>query len=569
MLLRKLQTGSQESSRIIIGQRVTAIVATSLVLLGLTGCNTATGPRDLTSYLSQEVAWHQCDAEQLLPADYQSTVFSEALAEGNVSCAEVVVPATYTGGVTDEFTLALMKVNGSAGAEELGTIFINPGGPGGSGVEQVQNPEFPAELLAHYSFIGFDPRGVNFSTLRGGEEIRCDDESDLSTYFTGESSPSTDAEYEENVKLSNDFQLQCAQDNPLWWTLSTANVVQDLEILREVVTGNEPLNFIGSSYGTTIAGMYVTEFPNHVGKIVLDSPTSVDSNPVESAVAEIAANEAKLRLYLQAYADHAGVSFDQAFSTLLEMKQLADDDQLIGYAGIQPNEEYESAMVSSEWLLLHGIEALNYFPESDAVEIFIQGMDDLVADRWNGTFEWLALDLDGYDADSLEGHSLGAKDIVRSNEYEVMSIVNTMDYAAPALTEDEQQQIETETEAVAPLLTKLFTDTPSYEYSGDLEYVDWLTIAQEKESIPDPPTSPPARTNKSGKQLLVVGSVHESVTPFTFAQETAQLLNSPLISVDSGVHAPAAYYDNTCINEVLIRYFVKNEVIESLNCPSN
>lgn len=560
---------SQVRSRHSWGIRTLGATTVSLLLMGLCGCSVSDAPRDLTSYLSQDISWAECDSEQILPSDYQSSVFADALEGGSVSCAEVMVPAVYSGGAAEEFSLALMKVRANSAEPDLGTVFINPGGPGGSGVEQVQSSEFPAELLAHYSFIGFDPRGVNFSTFRDGTEIRCDDQADLSSYFTGEVSPSNDEEYEENVRLSNEFQTECAHENPLWWTLSTENVVQDLEILRSAVTGDEPLNFIGSSYGTTIAGMYVTEFPNHVGKIVLDSPTSVDSNSVESAVAEMSANEAKLRLYLQAYADHSGVSFDEAFSTLLEMKQLADNDQLIGYAGIQPNEEYESAMVSSEWLLLHGIEALNYFPENDAVEIFIQGMDDLVADRWNGTFEWLALELDGYDADSLEGHSLGAKDIIRSNEYEVMSIVNTMDYAASPLTEDEQQQIETETDAVAPLLTQLFTDTPAYEYSGDLEYEDWLSIAREKESIPDPPTTPPVRTNKSGKQLLVVGSVHESVTPFTFAQETSQLLNSPLISVDSGVHAPAAYYNNTCINEVLVRYFVKNEVIESLNCPSD
>ena len=548
--------------------RALGATTVSLLLVGLSGCSASDAPRDLASYLSQDISWTECDSEQILPSDYQSAVFADALEGGRVSCADVLVPAVYPGGTAEEFSLALMKVNSSSAEPNLGSIFINPGGPGGSGVEQVQSSEFPAELLAHYSFIGFDPRGVNFSTFRDGTEIRCDDQADLSSYFTGEGSPSNDEEYEENIKLSNEFQIECAQENPLWWTLSTENVVQDLEILRSVVTGDEPLNFIGSSYGTTIAGMYVTEFPEHVGKIVLDSPTTVDSDPVATAVADMSANEAKLHLYLQGYADHAGISDDDAFETLLEMKKLADEDQLIGFAGIQPNEKYESAMVSSEWLLIHGIEALNYYPEDDAVEMFIQAMDDLVSDHWNGTFEWLALELDGYDADSLEGDSLGAKDIIRSNEYEVMSIVNTMDYSALPLTDEEQERVDVETAAVAPLLTKLYADVPEFNYSGDKEFVDWLALALEDDSIPDPSTSRPDRTNTSGKQLLIVGSLHESVTPFSFAQATAEVLSSPLISVDSGIHAPAAYYDNDCVNEVLIRFFVLNEVIESTNCPS-
>lgn len=542
-----------------------ASVAASLCLLGFTGC---TVPVSLETYLSQDVKWSPCEEKVILADDMQSAVFSKALDAGDVYCTTVNVPAAYIGAANGkEFALQLMRV-GSASAD-MGTVFINPGGPGGSGVEQVQSSEFPAELLAHYSFIGFDPRGVNFSTFTDGTEIRCDDQADLSSYFTGEGSPSTDAEYEENVSLSNEFQTECAQENPLWWTLSTESVVQDLEILRSVVTGNEPLNFIGSSYGTTIAGMYVTEFPEHVGKIVLDSPTTVDSDPIATAVADMTANEAKLRLYLQGYADHAGMSVDEAFATVLEMKKLADDDQLIGFAGIQPNEEYESAMVSSEWVLIHGIEALNYYPEADAVEIFIQAMDDLVSDQWNGTFEWLALDLDGYDADSLEGDSLGAKEIIRSNEYEVMSIVNTMDYSAPPLSDEEQERFDLETADLAPLLTELYADVPEFDYSGEEEYVDWLTLALEDDSIPDPSTIRPDRTNTSGKQLLIVGSLHESVTPFAFAQATAELLSSPLISVDSGIHAPAAYYDNACVNEVLIRFFVKQEVISSMNCPAS
>ena len=567
--MKHLQAPVKPSQKPVRSVQALALVTLALFAMVLSGCGSSNVSRDLTKYVSQNITWSSCDEDQFLPVDYHSEVFKNALGNGTISCAQVLVPATYTSDTNEEFIVPLMKIGNPTVEPDLGTIFINPGGPGGSGIEQVQTSEFPEQLLEHFSFIGFDPRGVNFSTLRDGTEIRCNDEEDLSSYFTGEDSPATNAEYEENVRLSNAFQEKCAQDNPLWWTLSTANVVKDLEILRAVITGSQPLNFIGSSYGTTIASAYVAEYPQHVGKIVLDSPTSANNDAVATSVAEMAANEEKLRVYLQAYADHSGMSFDQAYSTLLQMKQLADNDELIGFAGIQPNEEYESAMVSTEWLLLHGIEALNYYPENDAVDIFIQGMDDLVSDNWNGTFEWLALELDGYDPDSLEGHSLGAKDIIRSNEYEVLSIVNTMDYAPPSLSDEEQQQLEAETAAVAPLLTKLFTNTPTFEYSGDAEYEDWLSIALEKDHIPDPATIPLQRTNQSGKQLVVVGSIHESVTPFTFAQETAELLGSPLISVDSGVHAPAAYYNNSCINEVLIRYFVLNEVIESINCPAS
>jgi hypothetical protein len=63
-----------------------------------------------------------------------------------------------------------------------------------------------------------------------------------------------------------------------------------------------------------------------------------------------------------------------------------------------------------------------------------------------------------------------------------------------------------------------------------------------------------------------VGSINESVTPYSFAKDTAELLGSPLVSVESDVHAPAAWYDNDCINDVLIEYFLSDEPIESTTC---
>lgn len=547
--------------------KTVAVGATAGIIASLlAGCAPDTTPKDLGPYLSQKATWGSCDEELFVPAGEQSQVFASARESSNLSCATVVVPAVYSGSAhSEEFALQLMRV-GSANAP-LGTIFINPGGPGGSGVEQVQNSEFPAALLEQYSFIGFDPRGVNFSTFVSGKEIKCDDEADLATYFEGEMSPSTDAEYEEAVDISNEFMEDCRDSNPLWWTLSTANVVQDLEILRQVVTGDAPLNFIGSSYGTTIAGMYVTEFPEHVGKIVLDSPTSVDTDPAQTALADAVANEAKFSIYLEAYAAHAGISVDEAMNKVLEFKQLADDDKLIGFAGITRNPEYEEAMVSSEALFLAGIGALNYLPEEKAIETFIQAMDDLEQYGWNGTFESVALWIDGYDPDSLEGLSLAQKEIMRSNEYEVMTIVNSMDFSLPPLSDEEEEKLPSEIEEASPLLTQLYEDSSGYEYDGDATYVGWYEFALEDGAIPDPPSTVITRSNISGKQLLIIGSLRESVTPFEFAQDTAKVLKSALISVDSSMHAPAAYYDNSCINDILIRYFVAGEVLSDTACP--
>jgi pimeloyl-ACP methyl ester carboxylesterase len=373
-------------------------------------------------------------------------------------------------------------------------------------------------------------------------------------------------EYKKGIPLGDEYFLDCVKKNPLWWTMSTDHVVDDLELMREVVTGEKDLNFIGTSYGTTIAGMYVTKYPTHVGKVVLDSPTTVDNNSLNSAVEDAKAMESKLAIYLTAYAKHANISFDKAWKRLLAARQAADDDKLIGYAGFVESETYPGYLMSSEGLLTRGILALSYIPEDQAIEFFNNAMDDLLKDSWNGTFEYLALNLDGYDADKLEGETLSEKTLIRSNAYEVMMIVNTMDYAPDEMTIDEQKDSAAQIAAVSPLWTELNSDASGYNYFGPSLGIDWAKIARDDSMIPDPPKTPLKRTNTSGKPLLIIGSKYESVTPFTFAEDTARLLNSPLIAVESEVHGPAAGYDIPCLNNVLIDFFVVGKKIQNQTC---
>jgi pimeloyl-ACP methyl ester carboxylesterase len=74
-------------------------------------------------------------------------------------------------------------------------------------------------------------------------------------------------------------------------------------------------------------------------------------------------------------------------------------------------------------------------------------------------------------------------------------------------------------------------------------------------------------TNTSGVPVLVVGAMYESVTPFSFAEETAERLKSPLIAVESEIHGPVAGYDNQCVNEVLVDFFLERQPVTATTCP--
>ena len=542
----------------------------------LTGCQAAapvdsedeqtfsSTPRDVSSYYEQNITWDECDTDWLLGSDRSSSSFDD----GDVECATVLVPAVYTESDEDvpDFELALMR-RSPQDSDPVATVFINPGGPGVSGIEQVQFSEFPEEMRNNFDIVGFDPRGVNKSIFSDGTEIRCDDELDFVTYFE-EGSPANEAELDTLIESLDRHYADCSENNPYWWTLSTENVAKDLDIIREVVTG-EPLNFIGSSYGTTIAGRYVSLFPEQVGKIVFDSPTTVDTDRIASSLEKLGADEEKLKGFVEGYARNQEITFDEAWEQVLAVREMADNNELYGFAGIEPAEVFPDTQISSEALFTHGIAALNYLPQDEAQSYFDQGLFDAYYYQWNGTFEWFSFWLDGYDPESLYGETLEEKNIVRSNEFEVRMMVNTMDFSLPPMPESEQRELSAKSKEVAPLLNELYSDASGYEYFGEPKGLSWYQIALDDPAIPDPPSEPFIPSNPSGKPLLIIGSTNESVTPFSFAEDTAELLGSPLLAVESEIHAPAANYSNDCVNRILLDYLLDRADIVSTTCGAD
>lgn len=515
-------------------------------------------------YFSQSVSWEVCDPG-VITDNPSSWMMSP---EVSLLCGEVIVPANYDDlklGV--DFRIQLAKLTVEPDASDRDAIFVNPGGPGGSGVDQVQASEFPAELLATYDMIGFDPRGVGTSVFTTGETIRCSDELDYMSYFYS-SAPSSLEEYEELIALSDEYYVDCVKRNPLWWTLSTASVVQDLDLIRAAVTGDKPLNFIGSSYGTTIAGRYVTEFPDRVGRIVLDSPTTVNEDRLASALESVEADETKLRGFVEGYAVEEAISFDEAWSRVIEVRDVARRGDLYGFAGPVTADDSRGAQISSEALLRRGILTLNYISEDFAQEYFNEAMRQAYGQQWNGLFERLGFLIDGYDPDSLMGATLEEKQIQRTNEFEVRVMVNSMDFAFPELSEDEQRELSQKTREIAPLLSDLYASNNDWEYIGPRLGLSFSRIATDDPAIPSPPDTPFIPENRSGVPLLVVGATDESVTPFSFAVDTAELLNSILITVESSRHAPAASYDSDCLNGVLLQFFTSSTPVEPVTCPA-
>ncbi|MEO8180142.1 MAG: alpha/beta hydrolase [Deltaproteobacteria bacterium] len=188
-----------------------------------------------------------------------------------VECASAEVPLDYDRPQGATINLALARVPAADPAHKLGTLFVNPGGPGGSGVDLVRfgfGDSLAAQLLGRFDIVGFDPRGIKAST-----PLRCFDSNASADEFYGSTPwfPYAAAEQEnEFFSIVSGLAAQClGQRQPIASHMSTADVVRDLDLLRRAV-GDDALNYLGFSYGSFIGNTYANLFPDHVRALVID-----------------------------------------------------------------------------------------------------------------------------------------------------------------------------------------------------------------------------------------------------------------------------------------------------------
>jgi pimeloyl-ACP methyl ester carboxylesterase len=195
---------------------------------------------------------------------------------GPFQCAVVKVPLDYDSPHGKKIPIALTRLPATDQAHRVGSLFLNPGGPGGSGVEYVvfAGPSlYTPEVRARFDLIGFDPRGIARSS-----QLRCFN-SQKRWIFTPFPFPTTPAEEAEWMATDLYLDAKCAANaGPIASHMSTANVARDLDVLRAAV-GDAGLSYAGVSYGSYLGVTYANLFPSHVRALIVDGVL----NPVEWA----------------------------------------------------------------------------------------------------------------------------------------------------------------------------------------------------------------------------------------------------------------------------------------------
>lgn len=248
----------------------TAILAFSL-LFGMAGVSEAAPPASSGPGASAQgpdvkpVNWKQCFDD--IAADFADLppFFGGA---PTYDCGTVKVPLDYDDPAGGMIEIDMVRIRANDPDNKIGSMFINPGGPGGSGIEFAMFGApflFGADIRDNFDIVGFDPRGV-----ARGTPARCFGNYKKIFSLPGGAIPTNDEEIALWTAFDEAFTEACDQrGNRLIGHMSTGNVARDLDQLRQAV-GDEKLTYYGISYGSMVGNTYVNMFPENVRAVVID-----------------------------------------------------------------------------------------------------------------------------------------------------------------------------------------------------------------------------------------------------------------------------------------------------------
>lgn len=255
-----------------------AALGTLAVLLAACGGGGASdeaqppGEDALAPYRSQTVAWSACNERY---ADQARSMGIPAQTMSRVECGMLRVPMDYQDVSRGDLNIEMLRVR--AAEADAQTLFLNPGGPGGSGTslalmiggvwslakDSTEVGRRTQALAQAYDLVGFAPRGVAGSTA-----LVCPLAAPL---IDADATPAGFDEQSFQDQLEHGRQVaQACQSQDIAPYINTAATVEDMELMRQVLDGGK-FNYLGYSYGTWLGTWYASTYPEHVGKMVFDS----------------------------------------------------------------------------------------------------------------------------------------------------------------------------------------------------------------------------------------------------------------------------------------------------------
>lgn len=218
--------------------------------------------------------------------------------DGGLQCATAAVPRDYSRPRGPKVRLAVVRHPALDPEHKIGSLFVNPGGPGSSATQMVRELPPPVfQLISRFDVVGFDPRGV------GGSEpaIDCDDVEPFRAM-----TPET-LDVPTLLTHGRALAKSCLNRNPAVLAgVNMGNAARDLDVLRAAV-GDKKLTFLGLSAAAMMGATYTSLFPGRTRAIALDSPVDSDvwlNDPLKAYHEQDASVESTLKRFLRSCATH-------------------------------------------------------------------------------------------------------------------------------------------------------------------------------------------------------------------------------------------------------------------------
>ena len=455
----------------------------------------------LARYYDQELVWSEC--------------------RSSMECAEVEVPLDYADPEGEAITLSLLKV--PAEGDAIGSLLVNPGGPGGSGVDYAASAEsyFGEAILEVYDIVGFDPRGVARST-----PIDCLSDEELDVFIASDPDPDSRQEVRVADRLMRGFGEGCLEvSGNLTRHMSTEEAARDMDVLRGVL-GQDRLAYFGASYGTYLGATYADLFPERVGRMVLDGAIDPTMDSVETSLVQAEGFEVALRAYVENCVDNGdcylGDSVDEGIDTIREFLDRVDAEPLPG----------EGDRVLTQGLAVLGIWAPLYNRD------YWSALDTALSQALNGQGGTLLSFSDAYVSRGPDGYL--------DNSTEALYAVNCLDHDE-SVTTQEALELEDEFMEASPTFGRVFA-------FGLTACRSWAVHTGK---------GPEELTAAGADPILVVGTSRDPATPLSWAEALAEQLESGVLVRRDGDGHTGYLAGNQCVDDTVESYLVAGETPES------
>jgi pimeloyl-ACP methyl ester carboxylesterase len=464
----------------------------------------ATGTPDpvtggVEAFYAQEVSWAAC---------------GEAF-----ECATVQAPLDWDAPDEGTIDLALRRVAATGGeGERIGSLLINPGGPGSSGVDFLgyARDVFSDRLLAAFDVVGFDPRGVGQSSA-----VSCGDPAAVDRYLTSDFPVDDEADLQAARDAARAFGEACAEaTGPLLQHIDTVSAARDMDLLRAVL-GDERLHYAGFSYGTLLGATYAGLFPENVGRLLLDGAVDPSNGVEELVIGQAVGFEEALRSYVEYCQGGPGCPLTGDVDE--GMQQIAD---LMDSIEARPLRAGQGRELNAT-MAFYGLVVTLY--DDQSWTYLTLALEEAITQSSGAIF----LELANIYLDRTPDGTYG------SNQMLAFTAINCLDYPAEETSYAELDQLARTVEAQAPTFGRDFV------------------MAAGCETWPVQSVREPAPIAADGAPpILVVGTTGDPATPYEWSVALAEQLVSGVLLTWQGEGHTAYGRAGECVTDAVDTYLI-------------